>query len=116
MGVSLSLLQQASCSYHPGAFVSTAHTADSALWQHVTTQGACLHLCAVCGVVCRVHQPLRQCLGWALLHAGRLEEAAAVYKQVGEQNRQLQYAKQDSSSPSEAVTACGHDRTAMARG
>jgi hypothetical protein len=33
-------------------------------------------------LACRVHQPLRQCLGWVLLHAGRLDKAAAVYKQV----------------------------------
>lgn len=37
----------------------------------------------LCGMACRVHQPLRQCLGWVLLHVGRLDEAAAVYKQVG---------------------------------
>jgi hypothetical protein len=32
--------------------------------------------------MCRVHQPLRQCLGWVLLAEGRLSEAADVYKQV----------------------------------
>ncbi|WIA40430.1 hypothetical protein OEZ86_013787 [Tetradesmus obliquus] len=29
----------------------------------------------------RLHQPLRQCLGWLLLHAGQLEEAASVYSE-----------------------------------
>jgi hypothetical protein len=30
----------------------------------------------------RVHQPVRQCLGWLLLHAGQLDEAWAVYSKV----------------------------------
>jgi hypothetical protein len=31
----------------------------------------------------RSHAPARQCLGWALLQAGRLADAAGVYHKVG---------------------------------
>jgi len=76
------------------------------LWQHFTTQGFFATVRCMCCLICRVHQPLRQCLGWALLHAGRLEEAAAVYKQVGRHNRQLQYGIRTSKSPSKAARSC----------
>lgn len=33
-------------------------------------------------VHCRVHQPVRQCLGWLLLQSGQLDEAWKVYSQV----------------------------------
>jgi hypothetical protein len=30
----------------------------------------------------RLHQPVRQCLGWVLLRAGKASEAAEVYRKV----------------------------------
>jgi len=39
-------------------------------------------MASVLYVRCRVHQPLRQCLGWLLLQEGRLDEAWKAYSQV----------------------------------
>lgn len=63
----------------PGGSLPTSNVVCCVQSARKTGGQNCFMLCAD---VCRVHQPLRQCLGWVLLHAGRLNEAAAVYAEV----------------------------------
>lgn len=44
----------------------------------------------LCCCACRVHQPVRQCLGWLLLHAGQFNDAWRVYSQVSSKPQAVQ--------------------------